>query len=542
MLKHKSISEFHQEGAESVHFLDLAEASLRAKRCEEAVVWLAKASKNAGFSKSSTIAYRFHYLRGTTLLWQGNAAAASGEAERALQIFRRAHPSLHLPERGNLPGFVVENLKQLRKIERTFLESLEEENTAMYGKKKHMLERQISEISSSLEHLNPLAKLHQLAGGALLELGKLVEAEEHLHRATTGFRLSCDWSSLAYTLNKISQLYHTRGDLPHAIQLLEQAIGYGIRAKDRYLEMILRANVGHCQLLCGMWRQAASALPQTLTEAKKAKDYPRYANALLFLGSLHLLRGRLKESRRALEEAQHLCSRKKLVGILKYSHGYWADLCMAEGRLEEAENHLKNVLDLSKEVTPQGGPVAEAWQKLGELFVIRKEYERALKTFALCMNQLSEHPEKLVEGAVYRGRGICHVKMEQFRPAQREFKKSFEIFESCGNEWELAKTAIIAAENGAFALAEIYPKLIWAKEIFKKLELPDWRTRAQTLLDHSEPAAANIPLRTAHQRTEKEQIAKALAETDGNISRAARKLGLLRQTLQYKIKQYQIEI
>ncbi len=526
--------------AEAAHLLDQIEASIQAKCYLEALEGLDALGHSGPLSPSSSEMYRYHYLRGLTLFWQGDQTAAWEEAEEAFRAFARGHRSFTLPKPEELPGFVVKNLSRLRAIELALLEGLEGRNADGSGKKREILERRIAEISASLENLAPLAKLHQLAGSILRHLGKLAESLEHLEWAATGFRLSQDWASLAQTQNRISLVHLARGELKTAIQILEQAQSHSLKTKDRYFELILRSNVTLCQLLAGSWRPAFAALPEILAETKKAGDLPRYTTTLLLWGYANLLRGRLKESRKALNSALQTCTEKNLVGVLKYSHSYLADLCMAEGRLEEAERHLKKVLEISQQVSPQGENVAETWVMLGELHRARKEHGQALKAYHACRDHLSKRPEKLVEGAMWRGTGICRVQMEQLRPAQSDFKKAFEIFESCGNEWEWAKTVVLAAESGAFAAAELHPRLAWAREIFKKLEHPAWRKRTQALLEHFELVASNIPLRVAHQRAEKEQIVKALAETDGNISKAAKKLGILRQTLQYKIKHYKI--
>ncbi len=56
----------------------------------------------------------------------------------------------------------------------------------------------------------------------------------------------------------------------------------------------------------------------------------------------------------------------------------------------------------------------------------------------------------------------------------------------------------------------------------------------------AKPRPAAQRLRDAIETTEKETISAALLESNGNISRAATALGIFRQQLQRKIKQYKI--
>jgi len=91
-------------------------------------------------------------------------------------------------------------------------------------------------------------------------------------------------------------------------------------------------------------------------------------------------------------------------------------------------------------------------------------------------------------------------------------------------------------------LAELRPKLTWARGIFKELEHPAWETRVQLLLGRSEPLSSELPLRLAHEVADRERILQVLDGTEGNISRAADKLGITRQALHYKIKRYKIDL
>ncbi len=543
-LRKESIdTELQTEEPSIVEALNQAEALIQSKRYQEARSKLQKISLNLQITGVCDESWRYHYLCGLTYFWLGEQTEAWKEAEEALQTFTRAHQLVVLPKSDELPALVAKNLKNLRTIELALLDGLEGQISDENGRKQETLERRIAEISASLEQLTPLAKLHQLAGNILRPLGKLPEALEHLEWAATGFRLTGDWTSLAETLNKAALARMALGELPSALQVLEQARYYCLKAKDhRYLELVIHSNMAICQLLGGNWRPPLSTLSELLPEAKNSNDFPRYSNTLLLWGWANLLGGRLRQTRRAIVEARHIAAEKNLVGFLKVSYGFSADLAIAEGRLEEAEKYIKTLLELSRSTTPGGEHVAQAWQVLGEIYIARKEYARALKALAVCLEQLSKQPERWVEGAVYRGMGICHAKSGLLRLARKEFKKSCEIFELCSNQWEKAKTIVAAAESGVYTRAEMEPDIAWAKEVFKRLEHPAWIKRARAFLKKPKNSGRKVPLPLTRERTEREQIVRALLSCNGNITQAAKKLGLLRQTLQYKIHHYGIEV
>jgi DNA-binding NtrC family response regulator len=57
----------------------------------------------------------------------------------------------------------------------------------------------------------------------------------------------------------------------------------------------------------------------------------------------------------------------------------------------------------------------------------------------------------------------------------------------------------------------------------------------------SEPTPLRERIRAATQRIERDAILEALRLTDGNVTKAARKLGLSRRGLQLKLKELEID-
>lgn len=126
-----------------------------------------------------------------------------------------------------------------------------------------------------------------------------------------------------------------------------------------------------------------------------------------------------------------------------------------------------------------------------------------------------------------------------------------------GNVRELRNTiesAMALAEGDAITLDHIRPDLVAALPLRRAetppppaaLSAPPPEPPALRAAETPAPAAAGpvttdagklaAPLRVTVKDTERQLIAAALAECQGNLTRAARKLGIPRQTLQYRIK------
>ncbi|MCI0330967.1 MAG: hypothetical protein L0196_08500 [candidate division Zixibacteria bacterium] len=543
MREESTDTELQTEKLSIAEALNQAEALIESSRYKVAREKLQEISRKHHIEGITEESYRYHYLFGSALWFSGDAAAALRDAEKSLQIFRILNRSVRIPEEQELPEFVINHLKQLRELEVALLEGVDGHHLNWNGQKEDLLIWRAFEISASLKSINPLAKIHLLTGRTQITLGKLDEGFAHLRTAGVGFRLSKDWGLAARTMNSLARIHIIRGETRNAIPIIEEARAFALKAGDHYYRQVpLLVSLSVCQLLEGRWREALSNLEICEKEAQKEKDFLRLADILICRGWAHHLRGRLRNARKSLGECIHICAENNLVGDLKIAHQYLADLCINEGRLDKAETHLKKALEIGRQVSPQGSIMNMCWRLMGDLYLARRQYEKALLAYETCQQYLHKLTEKMEEGAMFRGIGICYMKMEQFSVARKEFIKAIEVFESCDNDFELAKTTVLAAENRVFALTELQPKLIRGREVFRKLEQPSWAKRTKALIRRTKKTGSPIPLHLARELTEKERIVQTLRDCDDNISHAAKKLGILRQTLQYKIKHYGIEV
>ncbi len=412
------------------------------------------------------------------------------------------------------------------------------------GKSKQALDptRRALDLYLGLRHFAGIGKSENLIGWISVELGNIKEAEEHLQLAVSGYKMAGEWGEAARALNRLGYIYHVYGRMNLAAYFVEQARECAVKAGDGYFEQVLAGSRSVYLRLTGNWKLALSNLKEFIIQSEKKPDYFNYVYGLINLGHAHFLAGDRKEARKNYLKAVRVCIEQSLTGNLKVAYEFLAELDIAECRFAEAEENLKKALEIGERVSPYGTIMTQCWRLTGDLRLAQKEYDRALDAYATCRSYLIKLPEKLEEGAMYRGMGICHIRKDQLSLAQAAFKKALEIFEACENDWELAKTYVEAAECGAFALAELRPKLAWAKGVFEELEHPAWGSRVQELLGHLELTSNGLPLRLAHEMADRQRVAQALSETKGNISHAAEKLGISRGAMHYRIKRYRLAV
>ncbi|HXF48253.1 MAG TPA: tetratricopeptide repeat protein, partial [Verrucomicrobiae bacterium] len=391
-----------------------------------------------------------------------------------------------------------------------------------------------------LRDLDGIAKSQKLAGALLIDLGNLTLAKEHLELAVSTFKPSKQWGQAARALNQMAYLSKIRGELRYANDYNAEAQRCASLAKDKYYETVLRGSLSWHQFLEGDWKAAKASLKEFLLETNRTNDWGNYALGLVNFGRSELLGGRFKEARKHYLEASQVCSQENLIGTLKIVDEHLAELSIAEGRFSEAEDYLKKALEIGERVSPYGTIMTQCWRLMGDLYNAKGEPSEALKAYETCESYLIKLPEELERGACFVGRGVAYANLKNWKDAKNAFDRAFEVFENCENDWELSKAVVTAVECGAYASKQMETELLMGCEFFQKYEHPAWDKRARKLLGSLESAHDRLPLDAKKGNLEKQEIITALQETGNNVTLAAKKLGLLRSTLHYKIKRYKI--
>lgn len=413
-----------------------------------------------------------------------------------------------------------------------------------FGDKKRGLAstQKALEIYLALSDLAGIAKAQKLAGALLIDLGNLTLAKEHLELAVSTFKLSKQWDQASRALNQMAYLSKIQGELKYAYDYNAEAQRCASLAKDKYFEMVLRGSLSWYQFAAGEWKAARISLNEFLIETKRANDYGNYALGLINFGRSEMLGNHFKETRKYYLEAVQVCDKENLVGTLKIVYEHLAELSIVEGRFAEAEDYLKKALEIGERVSPYGTIMTQCWRLMGDLRLAKGEPSQALKAYETCESYLIKLPEELERGACFVGRGVAFARLKNWKDAKACFDRAFEVFENCENDWELSKAVVVAVECGTYAAKQMETELLMGCEFFQKYKHPVWEERARKLLAGVESSRVALPLDAKRENLEKEEIVSALQETENNITLAAKKLGLLRSTLQYKIKRYKITL
>ncbi|HXF48390.1 MAG TPA: tetratricopeptide repeat protein, partial [Verrucomicrobiae bacterium] len=442
----------------------------------------------------------------------------------------------------SLKGISTEFCEQVSSKEAAYYHYLEGYILWELGDKKLAVNaaRKALDMYLSLREFAGIAKAENLIGSLLIDLGNLTSAQEHLQQAIAGFKFAGDFPSAARALNQLAYLHYTKGEFSLATHFNKEARECADKANDHYYAIVLGGSLAAYQVFYGQWKLAMANLGPYLRETKKAKDFYNIVSGLVLSGVSKKLGGNSKSARADYIEAVRLAGQENLIGNLKIAYEYLAELSIAEGRFAEAEDYLKKALEIGERVSPYGTIMTQCWRLMGDLYNAKGEPSEALKAYETCESYLIKLPEELERGACFVGRGVAYANLKNWKDAKSAFDRAFEVFENCENDWELFKAVVTAVECGAYASKQMGTELLMGCEFFQKYEHPAWEERARKLLGGLEGAHDRLPLDAKKGNLEKQEIITALQETGNNVTLAAKKLGLLRSTLHYKIKRYKI--
>ena len=174
------------------------------------------------------------------------------------------------------------------------------------------------------------------------------------------------------------------GDVLAQNERWDEAISYYDNARaylgdvDEIQERMAQANIG-----MENWEESLSMENELLEKARKSKDKHEIAKHLLIIGNIYLRSGRYKEALNRYEESKDIISKLKYREGMAVVENNIGSALIHLGRLNEAEKHIMNAIDISKS---KGRQAFTALSNLGYLYELKgnkggaeKAYREAIK-------------------------------------------------------------------------------------------------------------------------------------------------------------------
>lgn len=281
---------------------------------------------------------------------------------------------------------------------------------------------------------NGLAEMSASITGSLgtlaLRMNKLDEAEDLFRKSLEAARTKEDASIMVSSLINLGTVYRLRQDWPHAVNVLEEAVGlvdkYHLQATDRGNVLINLARAQHAEgktrLANESYRQAAAAFKENSERQPEAACYWSMGENLYDLQEYG-------EAKIYLEKAYSIMageenSNDQFIAVLLSLGAVEADL----GNFDKAQSLHEEALAISKKV---GNKIRESQSilQLGNDALLKGQPERALNQFLNAKKLLAQgKPSLLEQGACLLSIGRCYKSLGQFETAEKYYQEALRLY------------------------------------------------------------------------------------------------------------------
>ena len=287
------------------------------------------------------------------------------------------------------------------------------------------------------------------------------------------------------------------------------------------------------EALKGKFHNTFAAVLKNLGTAKNRDDYIDRALVEYTAASYHF------------EQAGH----KRFLARVENNVGF---LFATIGRFDEAHQHIERARGLHLSVGDYGG-VAGAEDTRAQAFLLEGKYEEAERTSSRAVKTLRQGGEQTVLAEALTTRGKALARLNQTQVARASFDQALEISQIAGNPDRGGIVAVTAIEElssylSVDALHEYYRR---AEELLSNSQNTSIRTRlgecarrvlttALATAEEATPTTTDavemtpgFSLDAEVLRYEGNLIRRALEESGGSVTRAARLLGVTHQGLAF---------
>jgi tetratricopeptide (TPR) repeat protein len=326
------------------------------------------------------------------------------------------------------------------------------------------------EIFKDTSENEKVAQIQDILGRVYWGLGDLKKAELYLRDAVSTYRRTKNYSSTMKCNNFIARILFTQCEFSKAVEYLNEARELAQSQGDHLMEAKISGNLGRIHILLGKWGKAEEELQTSLKTNIKSGDEISICRDQLSLGYVLTFKRLFDQANICLSNALELAQKNDFLRELVIYHEYMGALCYELGKLDEAENHYHQIIDLWQKNAPDGDMISQTYRLLAELQVARKEWDQALDSCRKSLNVSQSLGEKIEVGVVYRILGQIHSARQDQEKTIEYFTKSTSLLQQVGAKYELAKTYLEAGRSRAF---DYYKKLGFlsnAESLFRELE------------------------------------------------------------------------
>lgn len=358
----------------------------------------------------------------------GQTCALQGRPEEAYDHFRQALVALEEPE--DLAG-------QTEAARTLYFLTYAHFRRGQWEKAKETCEMCYI-YAEKTGDLSELAAAENLRGGIAYAQGERVLAMQHTANAMDlRERIGYTWG-VASTLGNLAIVAGENGDWEQARRYFLRSLQLRQDLGDIEGVAIVYNNLGWLCRVTGELDRAESYFQECLKVAEPFKMIYHAANATLGIGHIRQLHGDIEQAQRCIRSSVDLAEQVDAQGLLSEIYRVQADILLAEGNPEEAEESARWAVLLATE--NNSAPLeADAWRVVSECQHRQRQTQRALETIGRARQAQPEGGDTIECGRIALQTGRLLEAAGRVEEAILEFDEAHRILSAIGAGYELAQ-------------------------------------------------------------------------------------------------------
>lgn len=334
-----------------------------------------------------------------------------------------------------------------------------------------------------------LAEAFLVAGKALFNLGKYMEAETAFLDAESLFRRNDNFTGKLIATNQLARISFVRAEYKNALKYLLEAVRLADRMGERRRLAYLWGNIGRVYTMLGNFKKASEALSMNLAISDELHDEQETAKALLSLGYIEMLSEQFEKAAKHFDQAYPILIKEKMARELVIHETFCGELKLRCGELSAAEHLLNEAVDSARALAPETSLVVTPIRLLAEVKLAVGDFSGASRLANSALAMAKKIGETLEKGAALRLLGqIAAAENESgySEKAEALFAESLAVFDEINARFERAETLVVMASCGIGAVRRRLASLFRAGDLYRDLGIASKYAKTQDMINKIE--------------------------------------------------------
>ncbi|HVP58504.1 MAG TPA: sigma 54-interacting transcriptional regulator [bacterium] len=342
-----------------------------------------------------------------------------------------------------------------------------------------------------------LVDTYNCLAGVCARKGETERAADFLRSALSVARAVNDKEVVGACLCNLGVACKNLGRLSEAQAYMEEALAMAEEVGQHLQKGVRLSNLGIIYSKRGWWRKAQKCWAEALEVLARIGNKWEMSSVLLAMGQYYLTFRDFERAEQYYVLAMKGSSDNGDARGSALSFEFMGDVEMACGRMESAQRHYLQALEIAEEIAPQGDVVVEVKRRLADVETARSNYDAALDLASEAVRLAADLKDVFEHGCSLRSKAIAEFGLGEWEKAREDFARAINLLSSLGEKKELGLTYLKAGQLSAShaSSADIAAGyLAEALSIFEEIEMKFEAGLAATALGRMAAGRGDVEL------------------------------------------------